>query len=488
VASRQTRKASERDAEEAAAPASRKAAANGRALVQKAEAAVAAKAEAAVSRSPSSSLARKAEAAVARAENRNAKAAGRAGAQAARAESRNAKAAGRAGAQAARAESRNAKAAGRAGAQAARKRRSAPNRKAPSPSLTVRGIGMAAGGVMLGLGVGLAVERALVGHDRRRDDPEAGERFGRLRGTRHSLTSFDGTRLHVEEFGSGPCLVFSHGFSLTQDAWHYQRRDLPASFRCVFFDQRGHGRSGRPRKDDYSLRAFAEDLRAVIDWTGESRVVVIAHSLAGMAALQFAALFPEEMGQRLAGLVLVDTTYADALRGMTGSLTARGAAQIQRAAITAGFRFIGQDPVRANQLRRRGSDFGYLGTRLFGFGSNPSPSQVAFTDRLLAGTDVEVWAKVFPSLIDFDLSEVLEGLALPTLIVCGDKDRLTPPAQARHMASKIAESRLLILEDAGHMAFLEEHEVLDAEITEFARQALGPKRRRRIGGVVRRTR
>ena len=363
-------------------------------------------------------------------------------------------------------------------------------RKQPSPSLTVRGIGIAAGGVMLGLGVGLAVERVLVGHDRRRDDPEESERFGRLRGTRHSITSFDGTRLHVEEFGSGPCLVFSHGFSLTQDAWHYQRRDLPSSFRCVFFDQRGHGRSGRPRTNDYSLQAFARDLKAVVDWTGEDRVVVVAHSLAGMAALQFAALFPEEMGGRLAGLVLVSTTYMDALRGMTASLTSRGAALIQRAAITASFKFIGQDPARANQLRRRGSDFGYLGTRLFGFGSNPSPGQVAFTDRLLAGTDVEVWAKVFPSLVNFDLSEVLERLALPTLIVVGDKDRLTPPAQARHMASQIADARLLILEDAGHMAFLEEHKALDAELTEFARQALGPtpRRRRKLGGMSRRAR
>lgn len=379
--------------------------------------------------------------------------------------------------------------AGKAGSTSGRNPGSASGRKGSSPSLTVRGIGMATGGLMLGLGVGLAVERALVGHDRRRDDPEAGERFGRLRGTRHSITSSDGTRLHIEEFGSGPCLVFSHGFSLTQDAWHYQRRDLPASFRCVFFDQRGHGRSGRPREDDYSLQAFAGDLKAVIDWTGEDRVVVVAHSMAGMAALQFAALFPEEMGRRLAGLVLVDSTYMDALRGMTASLTSRGAAQLQRAAITASFKFIGQDPVRANQLRRRGSDFGYFGTRLFGFGSNPSPSQVAFTDRLLAGTDVEVWAKVFPSLVNFDLSEVLERLALPTLIAVGDKDRLTPPAQARHMASKIPEARLVILEDAGHMAFLEEHEVLDAEIADFAGQALSPiPRRRRIGGISRRTR
>jgi pimeloyl-ACP methyl ester carboxylesterase len=362
-------------------------------------------------------------------------------------------------------------------------------RNPPSPSLTARGIGLAAGGLMLGLGVGLAVERAFVGRDRKRDDPEAGERFGRLRGTRESITSPDGTRLIVEELGSGPCLVFSHGFSLTQDAWHYQRRDLPESFRCVFFDQRGHGRSGRPRDDDYSLTAFACDLRAVIEWTGEERVVVVAHSMAGIAALQFASLHPEEFERRVAGLVLVDSTYMDALRGMTASLTSRGAAQVQRAAITASFRFIGQDPIRANQLRRRGSDLGYLGTRLFGFGSSPSPSQVAFTDRLLAGTDVEVWAKVFPSLVDFDLSEVLEHLEPPTLIMVGDKDRLTPPAQARHMASKIRQSRLVVLEDAGHMAFLEEHEVVNAEITAFARKVLRPTPRRHgLGGITRRAR
>jgi pimeloyl-ACP methyl ester carboxylesterase len=365
--------------------------------------------------------------------------------------------------------------------------RPARSRGRKEPSLTVRGVGLVAGGLLLGVGAGVAVERALVGRDRRRDDPEAGEPFGRLRGSPATITSHDGTRLHVEELGSGPCLIFSHGFSLTQDAWHYQRRDLPASFRCVFFDQRGHGRSGRPRRHDYSLDALAGDLRAVIEWTGEERVVVIAHSMAGIASLQFAHLHPEQVGARLAGLVLVDTTYADTLKGMSAALTARGAARVQRAAITAAFRFIGADPVRANQLRRRGSDLGYLGTRLFGFGSNPSPSQVAFIDRLLAGTDVEVWARVFPSLIDFDLSDVLDGLDLPVLIAVGDRDRLTPIASARHMAERIPGARLLILEDAGHSAFLEEHEVLDAEIAAFARDALRPARRRR-GMTTRRVR
>ena len=368
---------------------------------------------------------------------------------------------------------------------AARKRPAAKKNR-PSPPLTVRGIGLLAGGLLLGVGAGVTLEKTLVGRDRRREDPEAGERFGGIRGRPAKVTSPDGTRLHVEELGAGPCLVFAHGFSLTQDAWHYQRRDLPASYRCVFFDQRGHGRSGRPRNHDYSLQALAGDLKAVLDWTGEERVVLVAHSMGGIAALQFAEQYPGELGGRVAGLVLVGSTYVDTVRGMTAAVSAWGSAWAQRTLITGAFRFMGQDPVRAQQLRRRGSDLGYLGTRLFGFGSNPSPSQVAFIDKTLAGTDVEVWAKVFPSLVDFDLSESLAAVRVPALIATGDKDRLTPPAAARHMADRIPGSRLLILEDAGHCAFLEEHEVLDAELTAFADEAFVPARaaarkRRRTG-------
>ena len=369
------------------------------------------------------------------------------------------------------------------------RKRAGGRRNGPAPPLTVRGVGLLAGGLLLGVGAGVTLERALVGRDRRREDPEAGEPFGAIRGTPTRLTSHDGTRLYVEELGQGPCLVFAHGFSLTQDAWHYQRRDLPDRFRCVFFDQRGHGRSGRPRRHDYSLPALAGDLKAVLDWTGEERVVIVAHSMGGIAALQLAEQFPEELGGRVAGLVLVGSTYLDTVRGMTAAVSAWGSAWAQRTLITGAFRFMGQDPARAQQLRRRGSDLGYLGTHLFGFGSNPSPSQVAFVDQTLAGTDVEVWAKVFPSLVDFDLSESLEAVDVPTLIVVGDRDRLTPPTAARYMADKIPGARLLILEDAGHCAFLEEHEVLDAEIAAFADEVLVPgraaaRRRRRTGRRV----
>jgi pimeloyl-ACP methyl ester carboxylesterase len=336
------------------------------------------------------------------------------------------------------------------------------------------------GGLVLGIGAGLALERvAMLGETRLRPDPEAREPLGDIDGTPVAVTTWDGTRLNVDVIGEGPTLVFGHGFSLCARAWHYQRRDLPGRFRCLFMDQRGHGASGRPDTGDYSLEAIARDIGAVIEWSGADRVVLVMHSMSGMAALKLAELEPKLLEERVAGLVLVDTTYSDTLRGMGAALTSRGAARVQLALYSAAYRLAGQDPDRALQLRRRGSDMGYLATRLFGFGSNPSPSQVAFIDRLLGATPVEVWTEVFPGLLDFDLEHVLATLPVPALVVAGDTDRLVPVASARHMATTIPDARLVVLPDAGHMAFMEEHELLDAALTAFAGEVLGRAARRR---------
>jgi pimeloyl-ACP methyl ester carboxylesterase len=328
------------------------------------------------------------------------------------------------------------------------------------------------GGLLLGIGAGVALERVAMRGEALRSDPEADEPFGALPGAPATVTSWDGTELHVEELGAGPCLVFGHGFSLNGNAWHYQRRDLPAGFRCVFLDHRGHGRSERPESDDYSIEAIARDLAAVIEWTVERRLVLVAHSMSGIATLRLCELRPDLVRERLAGIVLVSALHADVLKGIAAAASARAAQRVQLALATVSQRLMWQDPRRAHQLRRRGSDMGYIGTRLFGFGSNPSPRQVDFTDRLLAQTPVEVWSQVFRGLLDFDFGHVLESICVPTLVAAGDSDRLTPPAATRHVAESIPDARLVMLPDSGHMAFMEEHELLDREIAAFARELL----------------
>jgi pimeloyl-ACP methyl ester carboxylesterase len=344
------------------------------------------------------------------------------------------------------------------------------------------------GGAALGIGAGATLERIAMLAETRRPDPESAERFGALRGRADTVTAADGTRLHLEELGEGLTLLFAHGFSLSGDAWHYQRRDLPGlGFRCVFLDHRGHGRSGRAPggpAGDYSLDAIAGDLGAVLDRVSGADAsagstgrpvrpcVLVAHSMSGFAALALTSRAGLR-ARNVAGLVLVDTAYDDTLRGFAAAVTARTARRAQLALIAPAYHLAGQRAHLAHQLRRRGSDFGYLGTRLFGFGPQPSPSQVAFTDRLLAGTDLEVWTSIFPGLLDFDLGDAIDRLDVPTLVVSGDADRIIRPASTRRLADRIAGAGLLVLPGAGHMAFMEAHERFNAALAAFARGCLG---------------
>src|ERR1043165_4231526 len=96
-------------------------------------------------------------------------------------------------------------------------------------------------------GAAIAAERAYVDRDRARPDPDAGEPFGELRGdVVEGVVSADGTPLHVEQWGSGPRVVLAHGYCLNLGLWHYQIKELSRDHRVVAYDQRGHGKSGRP--------------------------------------------------------------------------------------------------------------------------------------------------------------------------------------------------------------------------------------------------
>ena len=116
--------------------------------------------------------------------------------------------------------------------------------------------GLAVGAVAAGAGAALAAEKVAVGRLRLRPDPEADEPFGQLHGRALTVVADDGVPLHAEINGPDDApvtVVFCHGYTLSQDVWHYQRRDLAAAARLVFWDQRGHGRSGQCSQESCTI-------------------------------------------------------------------------------------------------------------------------------------------------------------------------------------------------------------------------------------------
>lgn len=338
--------------------------------------------------------------------------------------------------------------------------------------------GPVAAWVAFGVGVavtaGVAAERAWVWRDRRRADPYADEPYGTLGGKPlDDVVGFDGTRLHVEEIGAGPAVVLVHGFSLSLMSWHHQIQDLSADVRLILYDHRGHGRSGMPPSEDWSLDALAKDLRAVIRQTAKDQpVVLVGHSMGGMAAIKYCELFGEDIGPLVKGIVLIDTTAADVMGGILPGFARRIEATLQGLQ-EAAMRAVSGRRERIDRLRHRAPDLAYLGTRLMGFGPQPSPRQVDFVQEMLADTATETWLKVVPAITALDVDDALPAIDVPVLVMVGMHDRLTPMHAAERIAAALPDAELIVIPGAGHMPMLERHELVTDHLRRFIGAAFG---------------
>ncbi len=334
---------------------------------------------------------------------------------------------------------------------------------------------LAAGGIGVAAAAAVTAERALIRRARARPDPLRNEPLAERPGPEQRVRSFDGTELAVNVVGPDDApatVVFAHGFTLDMTAWHFQWRALSARYRCVLYDQRGHGRSSPGAEGDYTLEAMGRDLKAVLDATvTDGPVVLIGHSLGGMSILALAAAHPEEFGRRVRGVVLANTAASDVLRAVLGNLGSKAALRM----LPAARRFV-SDPKRADRIRERlvggGADLAFLIARATNFGPHAAPSVIDHVVSISARAPLEVWTDVMASLLEMDLGHALEHVRVPTLVVASDLDRLTPPASALALKSKLPDARLVELEGTGHCSMLERPERFNELVEGFVAEAL----------------
>jgi pimeloyl-ACP methyl ester carboxylesterase len=317
-------------------------------------------------------------------------------------------------------------------------------------------------------GTALAAGKIVARRERRGEDPYADEDFAELPSEEIApVVSFDGTLLHVRAAGDPdrPALVFAHGFAVDMTTWHFQWKDLSKDYRCILFDQRGHGRSGDAAGGDHSLASMGRDLKAVIDAAvpPDRPVVVLGHSMGGMTLLALAEEHPEMFDGRIAAAVLADTAAAELVRGAAGLLGLR----LMAAAPNLGRRFASLMTRELVRTRVSRSDFAYMVAKLTNFGPHASSSMVEYVVDLSMRSPVAVWTAGVTALMEMDLRHVIRHVRCPTLVIVGDLDRMTPPASANVLKGELPDGRLVVLEGAGHMAPMERHEQFDSLVREF---------------------
>jgi pimeloyl-ACP methyl ester carboxylesterase len=342
-------------------------------------------------------------------------------------------------------------------------------------------IGGVVGVVAAGVATGVALERLAVGRDRLRPDPEASEPFGRLPGRESSVTLPDGVRLHVEETGSGPLtVVFVHGFALSLNSFHYQRRDLADVGRLVFYDQRCHGRSSRGADEDCTLAQLGHDLADVIDAVApRGPVVLVGHSMGGMTVMSLAQERPDLIGTRVVAAALLATSAAGVAEAMV-PIPARAAEVVHAKVMPRVHGFAGRRAGLVAATRRAGSDLNFVFTKLWGFGDNPSPAQVEFVERMVSATPLDVLTAFVPTFVEHDLYRGLTVLGrIPTLVVGGTRDRVTPYSHSKEIARRMPGTQFVTLAGAGHMLMAERAPIVNLHLRAFLRRAA------RTAGVAR---
>lgn len=244
--------------------------------------------------------------------------------------------------------------------------------------------------------------------------------------------------MQVRVEGKGYPLVFCHGFTTTGQFWREQVELFSRTHQVVVINLPGHGPSARPEGHEYTIDAFAKDVSFVFDQLALHDAVLVGLSMGGTISQRFTL----KNAQRLRGLVLVGATP----HGL--------GPDVQVSNVLAAIDEYGVEQASQRVIERS-------------FGPHASKDLVEFAKREVTQTPEFVAKRAIISLNESDTRNELKHIQLPTLVVCGNEDRITPPEQSRELAQGIPGARLTLIDEAGHFPMLEAPEIFNRELRQF---------------------
>ncbi|MET7651232.1 MULTISPECIES: alpha/beta hydrolase [unclassified Streptomyces] len=360
--------------------------------------------------------------------------------------------------------------------------------------------GAAIGVIAAGAAAGVALERMTVGRGMRakaRLALDSTGPYGGLRGTPGKAYADDGTELYYEvddvEPQGGPAnrrrrlfgrkallpvtVVFSHGYCLNQDSWHFQRAALRGVVRTVHWDQRSHGRSGRGNAQiqdgaPVTIDQLGRDLKAVVDAAvPEGPIVLVGHSMGGMTVMALAALHPELIRDRVVATAFVGTS-SGRLGEVNFGLPVAGVNAVRRV-LPGVLKALGQQAALVEKGRRATADLFAGIIKRYSFASRDvDPAVARFAERMIEGTPIDVVAEFYPAFTDHDKTEALACFTdIPVLVLAGIGDLVTPSEHSEAIADALPGAELVLVPDAGHLVMLEHPEVVTDRLADLLARA-----------------
>lgn len=265
-------------------------------------------------------------------------------------------------------------------------------------------------------------------------------------------TMRDGVRIHYKAAGrpGAPPVLMIQGLGADMHGWDMQRLALAPLYKIITPDNRGVGRSDRPNIP-FSLEDMADDAIQVLDAEGIDTAHVVGASMGGAIAQIIAVKYPH----RTRSLTLACTS------GTNPEWRRELLAKWSHLATTKGMDALGREAARwvigPRSLRRLWPAFGWLGPFSLG---RPGTDFQAQVNAILASTDQLE-----------DLAESVSGIRVPTLIIVGNQDILTPRGDSELLAEKIPTAELVVISGAAHGFMVEHASTFNKELIGFLRRA-----------------
>jgi pimeloyl-ACP methyl ester carboxylesterase len=278
----------------------------------------------------------------------------------------------------------------------------------------------------------------------------------------------DGTVLQVEFYGpeDGQPIILSHGWGPNSTVWYYAKRQLSDRFRVIVWDLPGLGKSSKPKNKDYSLEKYARDLEAIVDLVGKP-VILLGHSMGGMLTLTFCRLFPEQLGSRVAGLILADTTYTNPVKTAILSKVLRAVQKPLLEPLL--YLTIGLSPVL--WLMTWLSYFNgslHISVELSGFKGTETRGQLDFSALLSALGSPGVLARGTLAMFKYEETATLSTIHVPVLLIVGASDIATKPDASLRMKAELPQSEFVSLKGSGHMSLMEHNQEFAEIVSAFS--------------------
>jgi 3-oxoadipate enol-lactonase len=258
----------------------------------------------------------------------------------------------------------------------------------------------------------------------------------------------DGVRLHYEAFGRRnlPAVLMIQGLGADKHGWDMQRFALARNYRVIAFDNRGAGRSDKPF-GPYSIEQMADDAVAVLDHAGVESAHVVGASMGGAISQLMCLRHPT----RVLSLTLACTACRN--QPWRRELLERWMQTAQERGMGAMTNEAARWVMAPRSFRRLVPTFGWLGPFAMG---RPAHSFVAQIRAILAASD--------------ELAEQLDNVHVPTLVIVGNQDILTPRGDSEEIAERIPGAELVVISGAAHGFMVEHASTFNKIVNEFLRR------------------